>query len=147
MKDFVLPAHVEGLVKDLSFVDIDADDPRLLECVHWYISKWDLPKSVHPDAEHWMAILHEDYFVAVIGEKRNGNRLELTDFYLHPTAPKRLGIAASYGVMQFYKTLIEAKVYDLVATAVLYENTQWQRALERVFGLKPKTVIYYTEGK
>lgn len=139
---FTLPRHVVEQFALMHTHTIQPDAPVIAPAVDAYRQRFGIPATARPTAFNWRAVYANGKCVLVIGDRLVGaGVLEITDMYPAPDAG-RLGTVAIYGALTAYSLALDVGTYRTLMCACLYENDSFRRAVERVFNVQPRTVIY-----
>lgn len=139
--------HTATLADSYRTMVLEANDPRIVAAVEHYKAIWALPKEAQPAASSWYGVFEGDTLIVAVGEKRSDTACEITDLYPIPGVAKRKVVAAIYGMLNVYSTALRRKLYSSLVCTVLYRNGAFQKAVERVFNVKPTAVVYMAESR
>ncbi len=126
----------------MKFAPLRINDPRIKVAVEHHKKLWDLPASARPAATRWIGVWNEtNELLVVVGEADQGEYVEVTDMYPLPPVTREAK-RACYEVVSLYNAARLRGVKIMVRC--LARNLSMQRAIKRVTGLDPKTVVYFT---
>lgn len=137
----MIPQAVLDADGRFALAQIPSDHPGIKPALDSYIKQFKLPSNARPTAQRWFGVFEKDEILLVMGERGNGEYLEISDLYALPNKGRR-AVLATYVTLYTIKKLMEAKIIKGILITVLATNRTFQRAVKRVFDKDPVAVVY-----